>query len=174
MTGAAIVFSNAAIRLDPKAVKPMFRRGLAYEGTGAMSRALADFKAALMLAPDEKAIFAGCERLSYISRNDGAETEEETVEETMPSPSVVIQSLSERSRECAGFFEGLSASCHHCEFQAKFTALLQEEYVDLFDGFCYTLCRQVPYMEEEEFNRMTEWAWRRETFEGLLDLGCSK
>merc|ERR1719502_1136992 len=46
---------DEALGIDPKAFKPMYRRGLAHEGLGDYEQALLDVKTASSISPDDKA-----------------------------------------------------------------------------------------------------------------------
>merc|ERR1719491_1731322 len=65
-----------ALKLDPKAVKPMFRRGLAHEGMGDFSEALLDVKEAHNLSPSDKAVETELQRLRKLAKEKGINEED--------------------------------------------------------------------------------------------------
>jgi len=81
-----------ALKLDPKAVKPMFRRGLAHEGMGDFSMALLDVKTASELAPSDKAVETELGRLRKIAKEKGIK--EEDLKHKTPSPPASSSSTS--------------------------------------------------------------------------------
>jgi hypothetical protein len=72
----AIGTCEEALRVDPKAVKPTFRRGLAHEGLGDLSKALSDVKLAASLSPEDKAISSDLKRLRQLCTDKGIKEEE--------------------------------------------------------------------------------------------------
>jgi len=65
-----------ALTINPKAVKPLYRRGLAYEGMGDFSQALLDVKNASAISPDDKAVTMELERLRKICKEKGIKEDE--------------------------------------------------------------------------------------------------
>jgi len=72
----ALEVCDEALKLDPKAFKPLYRRGLAHEGMGDVSQALSDVKTASSLSPEDKAITAELTRLRKIAEEKGIKEED--------------------------------------------------------------------------------------------------
>lgn len=67
----AVDVCEEALRVDPKAVKPMLRRGLAHEGLGDLERALVDVESASSTSPEDKSINSELTRLRKLAEDKG-------------------------------------------------------------------------------------------------------
>lgn len=74
-----------ALKLDPRAVKPTFRRGLAHEGLGDLSQALLDVKLASSLSPEDKTVLAELTRIRGLCLEKGI-NEDELKPKEVPKP----------------------------------------------------------------------------------------
>jgi tetratricopeptide (TPR) repeat protein len=69
----ALDVTEEALKVDEKAVKPLYRRGLAHENMGDLPKALRDVTDASLLSPDDKAITSELTRLRKICKEQGIE-----------------------------------------------------------------------------------------------------
>merc|ERR1719343_446188 len=72
----AIDISNDALKINPKSVKAIFRRGLAHFELSQLSEALADLKQASSLSPEDDKIGAELRRVEFECRERGLKDED--------------------------------------------------------------------------------------------------
>lgn len=114
----ALDTTEEALKVDEKAVKPLYRRGLAHEGLGDLSQALRDVKAASLLSPEDKAITNELVRLRKICEEKGIKAAE-----APPAPAKLDRTKTAPSSFTPGSSNGSSSSSARPEMAEAFDAM---------------------------------------------------